>query len=134
MNAPTKIQDNSLRGLRILIVEDETLVAMLIEDYLLEFGCEVVFSASRIAKAIRGLQGCHVDAAVLDVNVAGENVAQLAETLHERGIPFIFASGYGAGGVDKRWSSIAVPVLQKPFTGADLQTALLASLRNSRTL
>jgi CheY-like chemotaxis protein len=134
VNATTKRSDNSLRGLRILIVEDETLVAMLIEDFLLEFGCEVAFSASRVGKAIRGLQGCQVDAAVLDVNVAGESVAQLAETLHERGIPFIFASGYGARGVDKRWSSVPVPVLQKPFTGADLQTALLASLKNSRTL
>ncbi len=115
-----------LCGLRVLIVEDETLVAMLIEEYLLELGCEVAFSASRVAKAIKGLQTCPVDVAVLDVNVAGESIARLAETLDERGIPFIFASGYGARGIDARWSGS--PVLQKPFTGGDLRSALLALL------
>lgn len=134
MNAIANLPETPLRGLKVLIVEDETLVAMLIEEYLLEFGCEVVFSASRVAKAMSGLNSCRVDAAVLDVNVAGESVAQLAETLYERGIPFIFASGYGAKGVDRRWSGVPVPVLQKPFTGADLHAALLASLKNFRNL
>ena len=89
---------NPLRGLRVLIVEDETLVAMLIEEYLLELGCEVAFSASRVAKAMRGLQTCGIDVAVLDVNVAGESISQVVETLVQRGIPFLFASGYGARG------------------------------------
>lgn len=117
---------NPLDGLRVLIVEDETLVAMLIEEFLLELGCEVAFSASRVAKAMRGLQTCGIDVAVLDVNVAGESISQLVETLVQRGIPFVFASGYGARGVDPRWA--LSPVLQKPFTGADLRAALLASL------
>ena len=115
-----------LHGLRVLIVEDEPLVAMLIEEYLLELGCEVAFSASRVAKAMRDLQTCGIDVAVLDVNVAGESISQLVEMLVQRGIPFLFASGYGARGVDPRWSHS--PVLQKPFTGADLRAALLASL------
>jgi CheY-like chemotaxis protein len=117
---------NPLNGLRVLIVEDETLVAMLIEEFLLELGCEIAFSASRVAKAMRGLQTCGIDVAILDVNVAGESVSQLVETLVQRGIPFIFASGYGASGVDPRWA--LSPVLQKPFTGPDLRAALLASL------
>ena len=91
---------NPLHGLRVLIVEDETLVAMLIEEYLLELGCEVAFSASRVAKAMRGLQTCGIDVAVLDVNVAGESISQLVETLVQRGIPFLFASGYGPRGID----------------------------------
>jgi CheY-like chemotaxis protein len=115
-----------LHGLKVLIVEDETLVAMLIEEYLLEMGCQVALSASRVGKALKGLQSRPIDAAVLDVNVAGESITQLAEVLHQRGIPFVFASGYGPKGVDARWSGS--PVLQKPFTGADLRTALLASL------
>ncbi len=123
MNANT----DPLNGLKVLIVEDETLVAMLIEEYLLEIGCEVAFSASRVAKALKGLQTRPIDAAVLDVNVAGESINELAEDLHRRGIPFVFASGYGQKGVDARWSGH--PVLQKPFTGADLRTALLASLQ-----
>jgi len=117
---------NPLNGLRVLIVEDETLVAMLIEEFLLELGCEVALSASRVAKAMRGLHTCDIDVAVLDVNVAGESVSQLVETLVQRGIPFIFASGYGARGIDPRWA--LSPVLQKPFTGTDLRSALLASL------
>ncbi len=125
MDAPA----DSLRGLRVLVVEDETLVAMLIEEYLLEMGCEIALSASRVAKALNALQTCPVDAAVLDVNVAGESIAQLVETLHQRDIPFIFASGYGPRGIDPRWSR--APVLQKPFTGSDLRTALLASLQNA---
>ena len=115
-----------LDGLRVLIVEDETLVAMLIEEYLLELGCNVAFSASRVAKAMKGLQTCPVDVAVLDVNVAGESISGLVETLDGRGIPFIFASGYGARGVDARWAGS--PVLQKPFTGSDLRAALLTLL------
>jgi two-component SAPR family response regulator len=117
-----------LDGLRVLVVEDEALVAMLIEEYLLELGCKIACSASRIAKAMKGLQTFSVDVAVLDVNVAGENIAGLAETLDRRGIPFVFASGYGARGVDPRWRRH--PVLQKPFTGTDLRAALLASLEN----
>ncbi len=118
-----------LHGLHVLIVEDETLVAMLIEEYLIEMGCEVALSASRVAKALKGLQTRRVDAAVLDVNVAGESISELVADLHQRRIPFIFASGYGARGVDARWASN--PVLQKPFSGADLRKALLASLEKS---
>ena len=120
------IAADPLNGLRVLIVEDETLVAMLIEEYLVELGCTVALSASRIAKAMKGLQTCPVDVAVLDVNVAGESISGLVETLDGRGIPFMFASGYGARGVDARWS--ASPVLQKPFTGSDLRAALLTLL------
>ncbi len=119
-----------LDGLRVLIVEDETLVAMLIEEYLLELGCEVAFSASRVAKAMKGLQSHPIDVAVLDVNVAGESISRLVETLDQLGIPFIFASGYGARGVDARWSGS--PVLQKPFTGSDLRGALLTLLEKPR--
>ncbi len=125
MNAAMNL-DNPLRDLRVLIVEDETLVAMLIEEYLVELGCRVAFSASRVGKAMRSLQVCEIDAAVLDVNVAGESISELVEALHQRGIPFIFASGYGARGVEARWSHS--PVLQKPFTEADLRAALIAAV------
>ncbi len=118
-----------LRGLRVLVVEDETLVAMLIEEFLIEMGCEVALSASRLAKAFKGLQTFDIDAAVLDVNVAGENVSHFVDALYQRGIPFVFASGYGAKGVDPRWSGR--PVLQKPFTGTDLRMALLSSLNSA---
>ncbi len=124
-------QDNSagnpLKGLRVLIVEDEPLVAALIEDYLAELGCAVAVSARRLPKALESLQSSEIDAAVLDVNVAGESISPLAEALAKRHIPFIFASGYGARGVEPRWAKCSI--LQKPFTANELRTALLACLR-----
>lgn len=119
-----------LHGLRVLIVEDEPLVSMLIEEFLREIGCEVACSASRIPKAIRGLETASIDAAVLDLNVAGASTMALAETLDQRGIPFIFASGYGVQGVDSRWHTR--PMLQKPFTAGELRSALLAALSERR--
>ncbi len=116
-----------LQGLRVLVVEDETLVAMLIEDYLSEFGCVVAASVGRVEKGLHALKKLEVDAAVLDVNVAGESVSPIAELLSERSVPFIFASGYGARGVEARWTGR--PALQKPFAARELRSALLACLQ-----
>ena len=120
--------DNLLQGLRVLVVEDESLVAMLIEEYLIELGCVVAGSVRRVAKGLETIAQSEIDAAVLDVNVAGESVSPLADVLAQRGVPFIFASGYGAKGVEARWADR--PVLQKPFSPEDLRLALLASLRS----
>ena len=119
--------NDPLQGLRVLVVEDESLVAMLIEEYLAEFGCIVASSARRVDKGLESIKDLDIGAAVLDVNVAGESVSPIAELLEERHIPFIFASGYGARGVEARWAGR--PVLQKPFTSNDLRSALLASLQ-----
>lgn len=112
-----------LQGLRVLVVEDETLVAMLVEEYLSELGCVVAASARRVGKALDALKHSEVDAAILDLNVAGESIIPIAEALTARNIPFLFASGYGAKGVDLRWSHL--PVLQKPFTIVELGKALV---------
>src|SRR5215469_13054984 len=100
---------------------------MLIEEYLKEFGCVVACSVRRVANGLESLGDSRVGAAVLDVNVAGESVSPIAEALEEQKIPFIFASGYGARGVEARWSGR--PVLEKPFAAQDLRSALLASLK-----
>ena len=115
-----------LHGLRVLLVEDERLVAMLIEEFIRELGCELACSANRIVKAIKCLETTSIDAAILDLNVAGVSTLALAEMLDQRGIPLVFASGYGAQGVDGRWRTR--PVLQKPFTAGELCLALLAAL------
>lgn len=127
MTASGNSESEALRGLRVLVVEDETLVAMLIEEYLVEFGCAVACSARRVAKGLQSLEDAEIDAAVLDVNVAGESVSPIAEVLDKRNIPFIFASGYGARGVEPRWTGR--PVLQKPFSARELRLALLACLQ-----
>lgn len=79
----------SLAGTRVLIVEDEMMVAMVLEDLLTELGC-IVVKAGRVMKAVRFVASTEIDAAILDVNVAGESVYPVAHELQERGIPFIF--------------------------------------------
>jgi CheY-like chemotaxis protein len=115
----------SLEGKRILVVEDEPLVAMLLEEMLLDLGCEVVGPAYSIAQAARLAQEEVLDAAVLDVNVNGEMSHSVAAILHARAIPFAFATGYGsaAGAAD----SATAPVLHKPYPASKL-TAVLERL------
>jgi DNA-binding response OmpR family regulator len=127
LTMPCIQETEPLQGLRVLVVEDETLVAMLIEDYLTEFGCEVACCAARVSKGLQSLKCLEIDAAVLDVNVAGESVSPIAEVLDQRNIPFIFASGYGTRGLEPRWAGR--PVLQKPFSAVELRLALLACVR-----
>jgi CheY-like chemotaxis protein len=110
--------------LRILIVEDEMLVAMNIEDMLLDLGHEVAGIASRLAPALALAKDADIDAAILDVNLAGEQSFPVAELLDERGIPFLFATGYGLQGIEERYRSRTV--LQKPFRAIDLRDALAA--------
>jgi CheY-like chemotaxis protein len=110
------------RRLRILIVEDEMLVAMNIEDMLLGLGHEVAGLASRLAPALALAQESRFDAAMLDVNLAGEPSFPIAELLVERGVPFLFATGYGRAGIEERFRDR--PILQKPFRAAELGAAL----------
>ncbi len=116
--------DTATRALRILLVEDEMLVAMNIEDMLLEHGFVVAGIASRLAPALALAREGRFDAAMLDVNLAGEASFPVADLLAERGIPFLFATGYGRQGLEDRFR--ACPILQKPFRAAELGAALEA--------
>ena len=111
-----------LAGLRVLVVEDEMMVSMLIEDMLTDLGCTVVGPASRLDEAIELAKTHDLDCAVLDVNLGGQPIFPLADLLRERGRPFAFATGYGDAGlrdIDK-----GTPVLQKPFREGDLARVL----------
>lgn len=116
-----------LQGLRVLVVEDEALVSMLLEDMLADHGCEVAGVASRISQALE-LVGSDLafDAAILDVNLGGEPIFPVAEALAAKGAPFVFATGYGAGGLPEHWRSR--PTLQKPFSHDDVGKALAAAV------
>jgi DNA-binding response OmpR family regulator len=116
-----------LAGRRVFLVEDEALVAMMFEDYLLELGCEIAGTASRFQNAMEKAQSLSFDVAVLDVNLAGEQTFPIAELLASRHIPFMFATGYGASGVPTHLRD--APVVQKPFRLRDLESALHAALR-----
>ena len=111
-----------LAGLRVLVVEDETMVSMLIEDMLTDLGCLVVGPASRLDEAIELATASELDCAVLDVNLGGQPIFPLADLLRERGRPFAFATGYGDAGL--RDVDRGTPVLQKPFREGDLARVL----------
>jgi two-component sensor histidine kinase/DNA-binding response OmpR family regulator len=110
---PNVIQSQVLSGNRVLLVEDEALVAMVMRDMLIEFGFTVVGPFSRAIEATAAATDEAVDAAVLDINLDGEMVYSLAEMLSARGIPFVFVTGYGSESIDGRFAH--VPVLQKPI-------------------
>jgi CheY-like chemotaxis protein len=115
-----------LQDLRVLVVEDEGPVAMLIEDMLEELGCAVAASAPSVAEALRLVEAGGYDVALLDVNIAGQSVAPVAEALARRGAPFAIASGYGAAGVPD--SLRHAPIIQKPFRQSDLEAVLRQAL------
>jgi CheY-like chemotaxis protein len=106
-------------GLRVLLVEDENLVAMLLEDMLAELGHSVVGPVARLKKALEMAQREAIDLAILDVNINGEQAYPVAEALAARGIPFVFSTGYGKRGLPLRYRDH--PTLQKPFQQQDLE-------------
>jgi CheY-like chemotaxis protein len=115
-----------LTGRRVLVIEDESMVTMLIHDTLADIGCEVVGSASRFDDALAKAKSLPFDMAILDVNLNGRQTFPIAEALSERGVPFVWATGYGAGSLPE--SLQKVPVLPKPFQLSDLEQALKAAL------
>ncbi|MGH6788212.1 MAG: response regulator [Pseudolabrys sp.] len=117
--------DLLIAGNRIMIVEDEALVAMAARDLMMELGFSVVGPFSKMSEAITALKDGDIDAAILDVNLSGELVYPLADILATGGVPFIFATGYGAESIDRRFANI--PVLQKPIERRALQRIFLRS-------
>ena len=114
-------------GRRVLIVEDESLVAMLLETILEDMGCVPVGPAATVEEGLQVAGGDEpLDAALLDVNVAGKQVFPIAEALKARGVPFVFSTGYGEGGLPDEWRG--QPTLQKPFTEAAVRDALMNAM------
>ena len=109
-------------GLKVLLVEDEAMIAMMVEDLLSDLGCQVIGTAGGLAQAFALAERETFDCAILDVNLGGERVDPFVDLLKARGAPFIFATGYGVAGVreeDRAW-----PVLLKPINGRRLGEAL----------
>jgi CheY-like chemotaxis protein len=118
------LQDFS--GVRVLVVEDEFAILLLLEDMLAELGCQIVGTATRLSDALTLAGKAECDAAVLDVNINGENVGPVAEALDARGIPMVFSTGYGRSGLEPRWRER--PVLQKPYRLEEFAAALRVAL------
>jgi CheY-like chemotaxis protein len=109
-------------GKRVLVVEDEPIVAMAIEDMLLDLGCVVVGPAAHLSQAHALAEGETLDAAVLDININSGRTYAVAETLRRRGVPYAFATGYGADGIEQ--GGEGVPVLQKPYRQEQVEAML----------
>lgn len=98
---------------RILIVEDEALIAMMLEDIVSDLGHDPVGPMMRLQPALTAAEREDFDFAILDINLAGQQSFPVADCLMRRGIPFMFASGYGRAGLSGSYAG--VPVLQKPY-------------------
>src|SRR5674476_977123 len=112
-------------GRRVFVVEDEMLVAWLLEDMLAEIGCAVVGPAGSVNQALAMIDAEAIDVAVLDVNLNGEMSYPIADALTARGVPFVFVTGYDKDRMLEGYRNC--PVLQKPFHRAEL-TDMLAKL------
>lgn len=115
-----------LAELRVLVVEDETVIALLIEDMLDELGCRLAASLGTLEEALAVAGSIAADVALLDVNLAGEVIFPVAERLQARGVAVVFATGYGSAGLPAPWRGH--PVLAKPFALDELREALAAAI------
>ena len=107
---------------RILIVEDEPLIALMLGDMLAELGFTVAASVTQVGDALSQLETLRIDIALLDVNIGAQKIDPVADLLAARGTPFIFTTGYGNAGVPSKYSER--PILQKPFHINDLENIL----------
>jgi len=110
---------------RVLVVEDEVIVGMLLEDMLRELGCEVAAISTHLEQALQLARTLDIDLAILDINLRGTQSFPVADVLGVRSVPFLFATGYGAQIPKPPYSG--TPTLQKPFQLDDLRQILARS-------
>jgi CheY-like chemotaxis protein len=115
-----------LSGRRVLVVEDETLILMIIEDMLADLGCESVTTVATVGQALALIDTQVFDAAMLDMNLDGNRSHAVADALAARGVPFVFATGYS--GRNMREGHRDRPVLKKPFPYEQLVEVLTGLL------
>ncbi|QIK78366.1 response regulator [Sphingomonas piscis] len=113
---------SKLAGKRVLIVEDEAIIAFAIEDMLVELGCVIIGPALRLDEACDLADTELIDAAILDVNINSERSYPVADRLHQRGVPFVFATGYDREGLE--WRGSDPEIIAKPYRRDQVQSAL----------
>jgi CheY-like chemotaxis protein len=126
------LSKRELSNRKVLVVEDEMMIAMLIEDMLDEFGCKLVGPATNVPRALDLIGKEQVEIAVLDLNLDGQDTYAIADALQQKNVPFIFATGYGLTGLRPEYGDR--PVLQKPFQTKDLEVALVDALAGSNVV
>jgi len=120
-----KTEGKAAAGKRVLVVEDELMIRMLLEGMLADLGHTVTAEAGGIDEALKLAKDADVDVALLDVNLNGQPITPVVEVLVQRGVPFVFASGYGQRGVPEAYRTS--PTLQKPFQVEALAQAIEAA-------
>lgn len=119
----------ALQGLRVLILEDEAMITMMMEDMLTDLGCEIVGPAATVAAAIALIGKTEMDVGLLDLSLGqGETGYPVADALVAKGVPFAFVTGYGADGLREAYRSR--PTLTKPFRLETLER-MVAQLRDT---
>jgi CheY-like chemotaxis protein len=113
---------------RVLIVEDDVMIRMLIEDMLNDLGFAVAAEAAKVHEALAALKSTDIDVAILDVNLSGETTGPVAEALAAQGTPFVFATGYGEHTLPEQFRDR--PLLKKPFQIDGLKRMLDTALAN----
>jgi DNA-binding response OmpR family regulator len=108
--------------LRVLIVEDEPLIGMMLEEALNDLGCEIVAVTHNVRTAMAYASEADLDVAVLDVNLNGQASYPVAAILSNRRVPFLFVTGYGPENIESTYRS--APVLEKPVTTSELKKTL----------
>jgi CheY-like chemotaxis protein len=126
------LSKRKLSNCKVLVVEDEMMIAMLIEDMLDEFGCKTVGPATNVPRALELIGKEQVEVAVLDLNLDGNDTYAIADALRHKRVPFIFATGYGSTGLREDYRDR--PVLQKPFQARELEAALAEALSGSNVV
>jgi CheY-like chemotaxis protein len=121
-------EDRRAAGKRVLVVEDELMIRMLLEGMLDDLGHSVAAEAGNIDEALAQARDADFDVALLDVNLNGKPITPVVEVLVQRGLPFVFASGYGQRGVPEPYQTR--PTLQKPFQAEALAEAIEAAVPN----
>lgn len=120
------MSDSAMAIPRVLVVEDEYLIRMLLEDMLVDVGYTIAAAVGSIAEARQHAISDTFDVAILDVNLDGEDVFPVAEILAKRGLPFVFVTGYGEGSLPDSYRGR--PALQKPFHAEQLKATLAGLL------
>ena len=120
-----------LGGKRVLIVEDEPIVAMCLEDMLIDLGCEVVGPASRVQEGLTLAETEGLDAAILDVNLGADYSYAIADALSERGVPFAFATGYDRVDYSRGGEST---LIQKPYKAERVGSVLETLIERKRCI
>jgi CheY-like chemotaxis protein len=129
--SPRPGPSGSLAGRRILVVEDEPVVAMALEDMLIHLGCVVVGPALRLQKAIELATLERLDGAILDINLSDERSFPVAAILSGRAVPLLFATGYGEQGLEAPFQNARV--LAKPYSLASLESSLCDILKETES-